>query len=197
MTLLVTFVLPETSTPQKQAVQPTDSAAAASPATGGESVSFGKKISKRLLGLAALLNRVLIKPFALLAFLRFPAVALTVYLHSVSFGAIYFVNISLEDTFSGNTYSFPQWAVGLVFTPMAVGYLASGLAGGPWTDRIMRRRAVQRGWVDEKGGLVYLPEDRMRENVWLSLILFPLATIWYGWAVQAKVMWVGVVRFIS
>ena len=47
----------------------------------------------------------------------------------------------------------------------------------------MAREARKAGRYDEKGKLVYRPEDRMRENVWIAAVMFPAALIMYGWTV--------------
>ena len=37
------------------------------------------------------------------------------------------------------------------------------------------------------GKLILLPEDRMRENMWLAATLYPGALIWYGWTAERGV----------
>ena len=40
------------------------------------------------------------------------------------------------------------------------------------------------GRYDEKGDMIHKPEDRMKENAWLSIGLYPGALLWFGWTVQ-------------
>ncbi|POR33081.1 Uncharacterized protein TPAR_06713 [Tolypocladium paradoxum] len=141
----------------------------------------------------ATIQKLFVEPIKFFAYLRFPAVALTVYLHSVSFGSLYFINVSLEHTFSAAPYSFSSWATGFVFAPASLGFIVASVAGGPWMDRIICKHALKRNRYDENGKLICLPEDRMRENAWLGLLLYPGATIWYGWAAQMKIMWAAVI----
>jgi hypothetical protein len=56
-------------------------------------------------------------------------------------------------------------------------------------DNIMQREAKKANRYDEKGRLIYRPEDRMRENAWLGAFLYPAALIWYGWTVDKGVFW--------
>ena len=55
----------------------------------------------------------------------------------------------------------------------------------------MAREARRAGRYDEKGKLLYRPEDRMKENAWIAAILYPGALIWYGWTVQKGVHWIA------
>ncbi|CAI6094795.1 unnamed protein product, partial [Clonostachys chloroleuca] len=134
-----------------------------------------------------------IDPFKLLAYLQFPAIALSVLINSVTFGALYVVNISLEHIFSNTPYSFPSWMVGFVYTPASIGYIVASLFGGRWMDKIMRRRAEKNDRYDGNGKLIYLPEDRMRENAWCGVLGYPAAAIWYGWAAHYRLFWPAVV----
>ena len=54
----------------------------------------------------------------------------------------------------------------------------------------MAREARRAGRYDPKGKLLYIPEDRMRENAWMAAILYPAALIWYGWTVEKGVHWI-------
>lgn len=136
-----------------------------------------------------MLSRWFIDPLKIILYLRFPAVSITVYYASITFGVLYVLNISLEDTFSKSPYSFSTIMVGLVYIPNSLGYFLASIFGGRWTDRIMAREAEKRP-RDEKGRLIYLPEDRMRHNAWIAAFLYPAALICYGWTAQKGVHWV-------
>jgi MFS family permease len=139
----------------------------------------------------------LVDPPRVLLYLQFPAVAIVVYYAAITFGSLYVLNISIESAFSEAPYNFSALIIGLLYIPSSLGYVAASLLGGPWVDRIMVREATKAGRfevdVDVDGQtrqkLIYLPEDRMRENVWISATLYPAALIWYGWAVQYKLHW--------
>ena len=135
------------------------------------------------------LHRSLIDPLKIILYLRFPAVLITVYYASITFGSLYLLNVSLETTFSAPPYNFSTIMVGLTYIPASIGYVLASLFGGHWTDLIMAREARKAGRYDEKGHLVYRPEDRMRENAWTAAILYPAALIWYGWTAQHAVFW--------
>ncbi len=53
----------------------------------------------------------------------------------------------------------------------------------------MAREAKKAGRYDDKGKLMYRPEDRMRENAWIAAFLYPAALIWYGWTADRGVFW--------
>ncbi|KAL8666289.1 MAG: hypothetical protein Q9202_001558 [Teloschistes flavicans] len=135
------------------------------------------------------LKRALVDPLTIMRYLRFPAVAITVYYASITFGSLYLLNISLEDTFSRPPYNFSTIQVGLAYIPNSVGYILASLFGGKWVDNIMAREARRANRYDEKGKLIYRPEDRMRENAWIAAFLYPGALIWYGWTAEKGVIW--------
>ena len=135
------------------------------------------------------IKRIFIDPLKIILYLRFPAVLLTVYYASITFGSLYVLNVSLQDTFSKAPYNFSTIMVGLTYIPNSIGYFLASLFGGKWTDKIMAREARRAGRYDEKGKLIYIPEDRMRENAYLAAILYPTALVWYGWTVQKGVFW--------
>lgn len=135
------------------------------------------------------LKRIFIDPLAIILYLRYPPVLLTVYYASITFGSLYLLNISLEYTFARPPYNFSIIVIGLCYIPNSVGYLLASLLGGRWTDVIMAREARRAGRYDPHGKLLYRPEDRMRENAWIAAILYPGALIWYGWTAQHGVAW--------
>ncbi|KAI0554481.1 major facilitator superfamily domain-containing protein [Xylaria curta] len=129
-------------------------------------------------------KRVFLDPLSILKFLRFPAVALIVSYAAITFGSLYVLNICIESAFSAPPYSFKPLVVGALYLPGSVGYFLASLLGGPWLDRIMIREARKAGRYDERGRLIFYPEDRVRENAWLSSALYPAALVWFGWSVQ-------------
>ncbi|PGH15350.1 hypothetical protein AJ79_02516 [Helicocarpus griseus UAMH5409] len=133
---------------------------------------------------------VLIDPLKILLYLRFPAVFLTVLYASITFGSLYVLNISIQDTFSRPPYNFSILIVGLLYIPHSLGYMVSSIFGGIWMDSIMQREAKKANRIDESGALIYRPEDRMRENAWLAAFIYPAALIWYGWTAEKTLFWV-------
>lgn len=143
---------------------------------------------------AVFLKRCLIDPLKIILYLRYPAVLITVYYASITFGALYVLNISLQDTFSRRPYNFSTLIIGLLYIPASIGYVLSSLLGGRWTDYIMAREARDAGRYDENGKLILRPEDRMRENAWIAAVMYPSALIWYGWTAEKGVFWLAPVR---
>ena len=135
------------------------------------------------------LHRFFIEPLYIILYLRYPAVLITIYYASITFGCLYLLNISLQATFSAPPYNFSTILVGLSYIPNAIGYILAALFGGKWIDRIMAREARRAGRYTPDGKLAYRPEDRMRENAWAAAILYPGALIWYGWTAEKGVFW--------
>ena len=150
--------------------------------------SSRKAVQERTKKWTIALKRIFIDPLKIILYLRFPAVLLTVYCASVGFGSLYILNISLQDSFSKAPYNFSTIIIGLTYIPNSIGYLLSSLFGGKWTDKIMAREARRAGRYDEKGKLIYVPEDRMRENAYLAAILYPAALVWYGFFNASKLV---------
>ena len=148
--------------------------------------------SKRLL---RILQRVFIDPFRIVYYLRFPAVAITVYYAAITFGSLYVLQVSIQWAFTRPPYNFTSVEVGLSYLSNSTGYFVASVLGGKWTDRIMAREAKKANRYDEHGQLIYRPEDRMRENMWLAAFMYPASLIWYGWTAEKQVHWIAPVSF--
>ena len=143
-------------------------------------------------GWVATVGTILLAPLKILALLRYPIIALAVYYASMGYGALMFLNISIQDTFSHEPYKFSPTIVGLLYMFNSIGYLLASLIGGAWIDRIMHRNAKRADRYDQKTGtLVLQPEDRLGENIWISAIVLPASLIWYGWCAQFRNHWVA------
>ncbi|KAK0638824.1 major facilitator superfamily domain-containing protein [Cercophora newfieldiana] len=137
-----------------------------------------------------LLKRFITEPLQVILYLRYPPVLISVYSASIAFGALFVLNISIQATFSIAPYSFSTIVLGLLYLAPSLGYVTASTLGGRWVDHIMVREAQKAGRRDADGNLVYLPEDRMRENMWLAATLYPAAMIWYGWTAQNGLHWI-------
>ena len=132
----------------------------------------------------AMLRRAFIDPLRIILYLRFPAVALCVAYASITFGSLYMLNISVQQTFSRPPYNYSTIIVGLLYIPNSAGYFITSIFGGRWVDRIMHREARKAGRYDEKGKLKFIPEDRMKENAWIGALLYPSGLIMYGFTAR-------------
>lgn len=135
------------------------------------------------------LKVVFVDPLKIVLYLRYPPVLLTVYYASIAFGSLYVLNVSIEYTFKQAPYEFSTMVTGLLYIPNSLGYVVVSIFGGFWMDKIMQREARKANRYDERGKLVYRPEDRMRENSWLGAFLYPAGLLWYGWAVGKGTFW--------
>jgi multidrug resistance protein len=129
----------------------------------------------------AMFRRALIDPLRIVLYVQFPAVAISVYYSTVTFASLYMLNISIQQTFSSPQYSYSSLIVGLLYLPNSGGYFLASIFGGRWVDVIMHREAKKAGRYDDRGRLVFRPEDRMKENAWIGAAMWPCALIWYGW----------------
>ncbi|EME82589.1 uncharacterized protein MYCFIDRAFT_187941 [Pseudocercospora fijiensis CIRAD86] len=132
-------------------------------------------------------RRAFIDPLRVVLYLQFPAVAVLVAYASVTFAELYVLNVSVQQNFSGAPYNYGPVIVGCLYLPNSAGYFLSSIFGGRWVDRIMHREARNAGRYDANGRLVFLPEDRMKENAWLGAMLYPFSLLAYGWFAQYKI----------
>lgn len=197
--LSLVFLLPETLARRKPA--PAAAPAGAPPANPDSSnldrttslarMSTRQSVAVKTKRGAALLRKAFVDPLSCIVYLRFPPVALTVGLAAIAFGALFVLNISIQSTFSRPPYGFQTIIVGLLYVPASLGYFISSLFGGRWVDSIMLREAKRAGRYDAQGRLVFLPEDRLRENAWLAASMYPAAMLWFGWCADKGVFWLA------
>ncbi|KJZ71066.1 hypothetical protein HIM_09538 [Hirsutella minnesotensis 3608] len=180
--IMIFFMLPETL-PKRNV----DESSSSDPELRRMTTTESAKAQTKKMG--RLFKRILVDPLAVLLFLRFPPVLITVLVAAIAFGAVFIANISIQQKFSAPPYSFTQIIVGLLYFPSGLGYFVSSLAGGRWVDRIMAREAKKANRYDEQGKLIYLPEDRMRENIWIANALYPIGLLLFGWTLQYGVFW--------
>ncbi|KAI1657245.1 MFS general substrate transporter [Daldinia decipiens] len=184
--ILVLFCVPETLAKRK----PTAAAESSHP-DGLSRVSTTRSVQVHTKQAFVQLKKCFVDPLEIIMYLRFPAVAITVYYAAITFGSLYVLNISLQSAFSSAPYGYSAIIIGLLYLPSSLGYFAASLLGGRWIDRIMVRAAEKAQRYDANGKLIYLPEDRMRENAWISATLYPGALIWSGWTIQYGIHWMA------
>jgi multidrug resistance protein len=189
VTLIFVLVsLPETLVLQKPVLSQVDEEDGA-PGTRPLSRVSTQQMAKATTRYLKMLKVVFIDPLKIILYLQYIPVLLSVYYASIAFGSLYVLNVSVENSFGRAPYNYTTIIVGLLYIPNSVGYFAASLFGGRWMDSIMQREARKANRYDEKGRLVFRPEDRMRENAWLGAFLYPAALIWYGWTVEKGVFW--------
>jgi hypothetical protein len=167
-----------------------DTAIAGSVSPALSRASTRERVQKKTKRYTRVARMVFLDPLKIVLWLRFPAVVLTVYYAAVTFGSLYVLNVSIQDTFGKAPYNFSTLILGLLYIPNSLGYVLASIFGGRWMDFIMKREAVKAKRIGEDGELIYRPEDRMRENAWLGAMLYPAAMIWYGWTAEKGVYWV-------
>jgi hypothetical protein len=168
---------------------PCGSSSQDSPRSGLSRASTREAVGRHTANGMRILRISFVVPLKVILCLRFPAVFLTVYYASITFGSLYVLNISIQASFEKAPYNFPTLIVGLLYLPASIGYVMASLAGGRWMDSIMAREARKAERFDENGHPVYHPEDRMRENAWLGAISYPIALIVFGWTVEKGAHW--------
>ncbi|KAJ5935503.1 hypothetical protein N7466_005050, partial [Penicillium verhagenii] len=184
--LFILFVLPETLSVQEPMLPSVEQDEDTCISRSLSIISSHKVTTVRWL---KLLKINFIDPLKIVFYLQYIPVLLSVYYGSIAFGSLYVLNISIADTFSKPPYNFDTVMIGCLYIPNSLGYFIASTFGGRWMDSIMHREAKKANRYNEKGRLVFLPEDRMRENAWLGAFLYPAALIWYGWTVDKGVFW--------
>lgn len=109
-------------------------------------------------------RRAFLDPLRIILYLQIPAVAILVAYAAITFGSLYVLNISVQQTFSEAPYNYGSIIVGLLYIPNSAGYFVASIFGGRAVDRIMHREAKKAGRYDENGRLQFIPEDRMQES---------------------------------
>lgn len=191
LVLAILLALPETrkeSNPGRKSGRSDAPPTVASPSNLNR-VSSRQSMQQKTKRWARLTREILIDPLKIVSYLRFPAIVISIYYASVTFASLYLLNLSMEVTFSKAPYNFSTLIVGLSYIPGSLGYIFASVFGGRWTDTIMAREAKKAGRRDANGKIVYIPEDRMRENAWIAAFLYPAALIWYGWTAEKTVFW--------
>jgi multidrug resistance protein len=188
--LVLTFCLPETLARPREAIPLPQTIEGTETRPEMARVSTRQSVHTKTKRAAKIFKTCIIDPLSVLAYLRFPAVLISVYLASITFGSLYVLNISIQQTFSESPYNFKVIIVGLLYIPGSLGYLVASVIGGRWTDVIMHREARKAGRYDENGKLIFRPEDRLRENAWMAAIIFPGGMIWYGWTAEKGIIWI-------
>lgn len=194
--LSLLFFLPETLARRR----PTAAAATTTTTTGEEGLnrsdSLARMSTRQSVAVktkrgAVLLRKFFVDPLQCITYLRYPPVAIVVAFAAITFSSLFILNISIQSTFGAPPYGFSTMIVGLLYIPSSLGYFIASLFGGRWVDYIMAREARRAGRYDDRGRLIYLPEDRLRENAWLAATTFPLALIWFGWCADKGVFWLA------
>lgn len=170
-------------TGEKQTLEPNTLARVMTKQSTRQSVK--EKTSK----FAKAMRRFWIEPWKPMLYLRFPAVVIIVYYAAITFGALYVLSVSIQQTFSKPPYNFSTLIIGLLYIPSALGYIIASPFGGKWCDHIMIREAKAAGRYDENGKLIFIPEDRMRENAYIAAAMYPCALVLYGWAAKYGLHW--------
>ncbi|XWW92096.1 hypothetical protein V2A60_000018 [Cordyceps javanica] len=181
--VMLTLLLPETLA-RTAAPPPGDGASLRRLSTTESTKLYTKRF-------AGSVNRFILAPLKVLLFLRFPPVLITVVLAAFAFGSLFVMNITVQQLFARPPYSYPELTVGLLYIPSGLGYIVGSLVGGRWLDYIMAREAVKANRYNDKGKLIYLPEDRLRENAWIAVTVYPCGLLLFGWTINYGIMWVA------
>lgn len=167
---LILFCLPETL--RRKTVSPTNGEPKPKP-----KLTVGRFLKKA------------VEPLQILGMLRHPAIFVAVYAGGLSFGVMFVGYVELQAAFLYPPYNFSETTLGLLYLAPTIGYAVSSVVGGRWLDYIMKREASKARRVGEDGQPKYLPEDRMKENMWVGAVLYPACFIWYGWSADKGLHW--------
>ncbi|KAF7896088.1 hypothetical protein EAF00_006103 [Botryotinia globosa] len=191
LSILLLFYLPETLARRAPVVEELADGNITSHRPSFDPLPTSPSIQHAMKRVVSIIDR----PKILLGYLRFPAVLVTVYIGSITFGSLYILNIAIQKTFGEEPYNFSEIIVGLTYIPGSLGYIVAGFVGRKWSDAIMHREARAAGRFDESGKLILRPEDRMRENVLLAAAIYPAGLLWFGCTAEKEVH--GIVPLIA
>lgn len=123
-----------------------------------------------------------LRPLKSLYYLQYPPVALSITFSAISFAVLYFVNITVEYTYSRPPYNFKPLYIGLLYIPNSVTYIIASIYGGRWVDRLLINYKKKHG--------ILAPEARISYNVLVAVICFPISLLIFGWCLDKKTFWV-------
>ncbi|OAA39292.1 Major facilitator superfamily domain, general substrate transporter [Beauveria brongniartii RCEF 3172] len=189
--VMLTLLLPETLARGEAAPPPPLISSGENTAAPLRRLSTRESTTLHARKFASAIYRFIFAPLKVLLILRFPAVLITVILAAFAFGSLFVMNITVQQQYAKPPYSYPELTVGLLYIPSGLGYIVGSLVGGRWLDYIMAREAVKANRYNDKGKLVYLPEDRLRENAWIAVTVYPCGLLLFGWTINYGVMWLA------
>ncbi|KAH3676237.1 hypothetical protein WICPIJ_009197 [Wickerhamomyces pijperi] len=155
-------------------------AAVAAAATESESPENNQTLTKRI---SANISFFLLRPMRALYFLQCPPVSLAISFSAISFGILYFVNMTIEYEYSRSPYNWKSLYVGFAYIPNSVTYIFASIYGGKWTDYLLRR------YKESHNGF-YAPEARLSYNILSAIVSFPIALMIIGWCFNYHTFWV-------
>ncbi|SCW01627.1 LAFE_0E03818g1_1 [Lachancea fermentati] len=123
-----------------------------------------------------------LKPLKSLHFLRYPPVTLAIIFSAISFAILYFVNMTVEYSYSRSPYNFKPLYIGLLYIPNSVTYIFASIYGGKWVDNLLKRYKQKHGTL--------APEARISWNVVTAVVTFPVSLLIFGWCLDKKQHWV-------
>ncbi len=122
-------------------------------------------------------------PMKSLKFLMYPPVLLSIIYTSICFFCLYYINLTVEYAYSRPPYNFSTTIVGLLYIPNSVAYMIASIAGGKWSDHIVKRQ-------QRKNNGVLIPEERIAENSFAASIIYPLSILIFSWPLHYGKHWV-------
>ncbi|KAK6337728.1 hypothetical protein TWF696_001208 [Orbilia brochopaga] len=126
-------------------------------------------------------------PFRSVSIMFNKDVSIILFVMSLYYAAFYAVNASLPKLFS-NIYGYNDLEIGLCYFSFGVGAIIASIANGRIVDRDFRIVAEREGiQVDRKNmtDMAKFPLERARlRSVWCSMIVYIIAIVPYGWALQ-------------
>lgn len=128
-------------------------------------------------------HQLFIRPIYSVHLLRHPPVALVICYSAISFGVLYFVNMTVTAGYSNAPYNFKTIIVGLMYIPNSVTYIMASIIGGRWNDKLLTNYARK-----HNGQLV--AESRISWNVVTAVVMYPIALLIFGWTIHYGIMWV-------
>ncbi|KAG2171781.1 hypothetical protein INT43_008161 [Umbelopsis isabellina] len=111
----------------------------------------------------------------MIGLLSYPNVMVITMYNTVIFGALYFMNPTITQTFT-QLYNYNDLIIGLCYLPFGLGLMVGSIGSGRWSDWLLaRKKRLTNGPVPHEYRLI---------ATFPSVILIPLGYLGYGWSTQ-------------
>ncbi|KAJ2163208.1 hypothetical protein GGH19_004368 [Coemansia sp. RSA 1807] len=132
-------------------------------------------------------------PLLDIATVRYPVVALSMFLFAMLFGT-YFTNATAQPLAYEGIYRLSQGMSGLCFLSSGVGCILGSTSGGRVTDLLLarHRRALEAATDSERVEDIKIPAEARLGAMWVGISLFMCAVIICGWLIEYELALAGV-----
>ncbi|KAJ2345562.1 hypothetical protein GGF43_005188 [Coemansia sp. RSA 2618] len=132
-------------------------------------------------------------PFLDIATVRYPVVAISLFLFAMLFGT-YFTNATAQPLAYEGIYGLSEGMSGVCFLASGVGCILGSTGGGRVTDLLLKRRrkALEAAADPERVEEVKVPAEARLGAMWVGIMVFMCSIIICGWLLENEMSLAGV-----